>query len=68
MTIMVRKKVFFVKTQKFRYVRQNFGEDERDYLVMVERLRSDADLGSTDEARRRLYLVFATNWLRDVNL
>ena len=35
---------------------------------MVERLRSDADLGTTDEARRRICLVLASNGLRDVNL
>ena len=49
-------------------MRQNVGEDERDYLVRVEKLSRDADLGTTNEARRRLCFVLATNGLRDVNL
>ena len=34
----------------------------------MERLSRDADLVTTDEARRHLCLVLATNGLRDVNL
>ena len=63
-----REENIFVKTQKFCYVRQNVGKDERDYLVRVEKLSRDANLGTTDEARRRLCLVLGTNGLRDVNL
>ena len=33
MTIMVKKKIFFVKTEKFVSVSQLAGEDDRDYLV-----------------------------------
>ena len=58
----------FVKTEQFCFVRQTSGEDERDYLVRVERLSCDADLGTTEEARRHLCLVLTTNGLRDVNL
>ena len=47
---------------------QTAGDDKRDYLVRVERLGCDADLGTTDKARRRLCLVLATNGLRDVYL
>ena len=63
-----RKESIFVKTQKFCFARQTAGEDEQRYFVRVERLSRDADLGTTDKARRRLCLVLATNDLRDVNL
>ena len=64
---MVKKKTFLCK-QKLCFVRQTAGEHEREYLVRVERLSCDADLGTTEEARRHLCLVLTTNGLRDVNL
>ena len=41
--------------------------DEREYLVRVERLSLSADLGTTDDARRRFSLVAAINSVKNVN-
>ena len=47
----------FLLKYNFVLVRQNNGEDERDYLISVERLNHDTDLGTTDETRKRLSLM-----------
>ena len=54
-----RGKHIFVKTQNFCFVCQTSGENEREYHVRVERLSRDADLDTTDEAGKRLCLVFS---------
>ena len=54
---MVEKITFLGKKQKFCFVRWTAGEDERDYLVRVEKLSRGVDLGTTDGARRRLCLA-----------
>ena len=63
-----RKKNIFVKTDKFVSVSQLAGEDDRDYLVRVERLSRDAGFDNADALRRRYCFVLAINGLRDINL
>ena len=41
---------------------QNNGENEQDHFVTLEILSCNADLGTTDEARRCLSLVFYNQW------
>ena len=65
---MVKKKIFFVKTEKFVSVSQLAGEDDRDYLVRVERLSCDACFNDADALRRRYCFVLAINGLRDIKL
>ena len=67
MTITVKKN-FFVKTDKFVSVSQLAGEDDRDYLVRVERLSHDAGFDNADALRRRYCFVLAINGLRDIKL
>ena len=58
----------FVKTEKFVLVSQLAGEDDRDYLVRVERLSRDAGFDDADALRRRYCFVLAINGLRDAYL
>ena len=44
------------------------GEDDRDYLVRVERLSCDACFNDADALRRRYCFVLAINGLREINL
>ena len=63
-----REENMFIKTHKFFSVSQHAGEDDRDYLVRVERLSRDADFANADAVRRRFALVLAVNGLRDAAL
>ena len=63
-----RRENIFVRTQKFVSVSQRTGEDDRDYLVRVERLSREAELGNVETIRRQLAMVLAVNGLRDVAL
>ena len=64
---MVKKKTLLLK-QKFVSVSQLAGEDDRDYLVRVERVSRDAGFDDADALRRRYCFVLAINGLRDINL
>ena len=44
------------------------GEDDRDYLVRVERLSRDAGFDDADALRRHYCFVLAIYGLRDINL
>ena len=63
-----REENIFVKTEKFVSVSQLAGEDDRDYLVRVERVSRDAGFDDADALRRRYCFVLAINGLRDINL
>ena len=47
-------------------MRQTAGENEQDYLVRIERLSRDADLGTT--MKPAPLSCDTTNGLRDINL
>ena len=49
-------------------VSQLAGEDDRDYLMRVERLSRDAGFDDADALRRRYCFVLAINGLRNINL
>ena len=53
----------FVKTEKFVSVSQLAGEDDRDYLVRVERLSRDAGFDDADALRRHYCFVLSYQWL-----
>jgi len=60
-----REENIFVRTQKFVSVTQLTGENDRDYLLRVERLSRDVEFGPAQATRKRFALVIAVNGLRD---
>ena len=63
-----KEKSIFAKTEKFVSVSQLAGEDDRDYLLRVERLSHDAGFDDADAFRRHYCFMLAINGLRDINL
>jgi len=72
-----REETVYVKTQKFVSVRQLAGEDNRDFLLRVERLGRQVCEPNTDNAdavaavnniRENLCLTLAVNGLRDASI
>jgi hypothetical protein len=59
-----REDNIFVKTQNFVTVRQATAEDDRDYLLRVERLSRQVEIAA-DLTRQRFALTLAVNGLRD---
>ena len=58
-----RKENIFGKTNKFVSVSQLAGEDDREYLVRVERLSRDAGFYDANSLRRHYCFVLSYQWL-----
>lgn len=58
----------YVRVKKFITVRQNTGENERDYLLRVEHLSRDGGFGNDNEVRQNYAVVLAVLGLKDANL
>jgi hypothetical protein len=64
-----RQESVYVKTMRFVNVSQVLGEDEREYLLRVEKLSRNMDFGPTnDDLRKRFALALAVNGLREPSL
>jgi hypothetical protein len=64
-----RTESVYVKTMKFVTVSQANGEDEREYLLRVEKLSRTMDFGANNnDLRERLALALAVNGLRESSL
>jgi len=63
-----RKDSFYVKTMRFATGTQANHEDEREYLLGVEKLSRELGLGARiEDVRRRLCVALAVNGLHDTN-
>lgn len=61
-----REDSFYVKTMKFVTVSQAGGEDEREYLLRVEKLSRNMAFGAgNEELRKRFSVALAVNGLRE---